>query len=95
MIDTSVLDADILDARTAMSNGDWGTAIAKLISARAALMGIPDSEFGGTKFRQDRVQDLDKLLAVCERQGAAVTAAAAETGGIRYTKIVRKQVSAT
>jgi len=94
MIEVSTLDTLIGDAITAMGTGDWSTARTKLIAARTALLGIPDTEFGGsngTKIRQDRADRIAELIQECTKQESADLTTA--YGAVQYTRVTRAVVS--
>jgi hypothetical protein len=72
-------------ANTAMDTEDWNTALRKLLQAKAALSGLPDSKQGNEELRWDR-SAIDGLInQVKDQQGA--TAAAGITGGVQRARV--------
>lgn len=84
MSDVSIYKAHLTAARTAMAAADWGTALAEILQAEAALATLPDTEVSGDRVEWGR--QLTSLKAdVRGQQGAA--------GGIQRTKITKVVVS--
>ncbi len=77
----------LYDAATAaMDSADWSTAKRALMKCKMLLAIAPDVNRGSTavKFKPDQ---LDSLIAECNREAAAATATASTGGPWQTTKV--------
>jgi len=73
-------------ATTAISAEEWSTAYTKLLSAKAALVALPDSERDGSKIQWDR-EAIDKLIVEVKEQKAAAASASNTPNGFRRLEV--------
>jgi hypothetical protein len=68
-IDVSTFHSYLDDGITALAGGDYATAMAKFLAAKAVLAGLPDGTVDGDETKFSRA-DLDQLIQQA-RQGSA------------------------
>jgi len=76
------------EAVTSMGNGDWSTAITYLLQAKAMMVGIPDSAYGGENVSL-KPENIDSLIADCRKQKGA--SHKGSKGGLQFLNIQRDQ----
>lgn len=79
-IDAAAIDAKVESAIAAMESGEWATAQARLMSAKAMMAAMPDSSQGSMSVRYNAAA-IDSLIDRCSSRGNAAS-------GVQRSRII-------